>query len=98
MMIDTIKEWGELTLVLIGVLAAMIAGLKKIYRSARWVEESHALTQKIAAELKPNGGNSMRDQIDQLRDDMRDNTRRTAALEVAVQALQESEAARANAA
>ena len=98
MKIEEITSWGELTLVLIGVVAAVIAGLKKIYKSAKWMEEVHTTTRTLAAEFKPNGGNSMRDQIDQLRDDMRDNTSRTAALEVAVKQLQESEAARAHAA
>ena len=73
-MIEQIKSWGELTLVLIGVLAAMVAGLRRIYKTAKWIEEVHK-------EFKPNGGATMRDQLNRMEADLKDNTRRTAALE-----------------
>lgn len=80
-MIDQIKNWGELTLVLIGVIAAMIAGLRRVYKSAKWVEESHQTLLMLAQEFKPNGGATMRDQLNRVEHNLADNTQRTAALE-----------------
>jgi hypothetical protein len=88
-MIEQIKEWGELALVLVGVFAVALAALKRIYKSARWIEEINSTTQLLAKEFKPNGGATMRDQLNRVEADLRENTQRTAALEASVKQLQE---------
>lgn len=58
-MTDEITKFGELFLVLVGVLAALVAGVRKIYKSARWMEDVHK-------QMHPNGGASIRDVLDRI--------------------------------
>ena len=60
-MIEQIKEWGELALVLVGVLAVAVAGLKRIYKAVKWVEEIHSTIQRVEHELHPNSGSTLRE-------------------------------------
>jgi hypothetical protein len=96
-MIELIQSWGELTLVIVGVIAVIIAGFKRIYKTAKWVEEINSTMKSVEREFRPNGGSSMRDQLNRLEAGLADNTRRTAALEAWV-IKQENHAAQASAA
>jgi phage terminase large subunit-like protein len=80
-MIEQIKEWGELALVLVGVITVALEGLRRIYKIAKWVEEINSTTQALAKEFKPNGGATLRDQLNRVEANLEDNTRRTAELE-----------------
>ena len=58
-----IKSWGEVTLVIAGVLALVVAAVRRVYRTARNVEELLTSVRELRAQFEPNGGASVRDAI-----------------------------------
>ncbi len=56
MKMDEILNAGELTLLVIGVITAMIAGIRRVYKAARWIEDVHT-------QVHTNGGSTLRDAI-----------------------------------
>ena len=56
MWMDQATRVGELILVLVGVLTAMIAAIRKVYKTARWIEDVHK-------QVHTNGGSTLRDAV-----------------------------------
>jgi hypothetical protein len=73
--VDHITTYSELILALVGLLTATWMGMKKLYRMARNVEELVSMSHKndrrlaeIEAQVRLNGGSSMRDAIHRIED------------------------------
>lgn len=56
-------------------MTAIVLGIKKIYRTARNVEQSLVLIDSVNKQLNPNGGSSLHDKITMLDQKVDDNQR-----------------------
>ena len=55
----TVQEWAGLVLTILGIVASVGVAL-------RWILKNYV--KEIMAELRPNGGSSMKDQVTRLED------------------------------
>jgi dihydroorotate dehydrogenase len=64
-MLDEVSTWSEALLAGAGAVALVWAVMKRIYRMAKNVET-------VLAEMKPNGGGSMRDAVNRIETDLKE--------------------------
>lgn len=71
--VEHITTWSELSLAIVGVLTTAWIGMKKLYRMARNIETLVQTTEQnstrlvqIEAQVKTNGGTSLRDAVNRI--------------------------------
>ena len=81
MELDTTIKGVELFLAISGALAVIVAGVRKVYRLARNIEQVLEKVNGMEKELHPNGGSTLRDAVDRIYLTQADHSKRLAALE-----------------
>lgn len=64
-MLDTVSQWSEAILASAGVIALGWAVMKRLYKMAKNIET-------VLAEVRPNGGGSMRDAVNRIEGEVRE--------------------------
>jgi hypothetical protein len=80
-MMALIVQYLEYFLVAAGAIALMVAGLKRIYSTARSIEEIVQTQRRMEKQLFPNGGGTLRDSMDRIEADNKEIKERTRKLE-----------------